>query len=226
MFARTDTPPAALPAMDWAQSCGSRRLRDIYSVPGKGTAVIARWPLARRIAAAQAACTCGSAPSMSAKPGQEVCGDSWGACSVMGTRPCWWRTDSGHGYEASMASHGSRAHACASIRSWRREQLLEHGAPALCAARAARRWRWRASTGRGQIDVSRGWAISRRRFIPAPNRASIWFRSTARPAIKRSGFANSVIPGRTTACLVLHSDGLSRRPAWKLIPAWRCAIRA
>jgi anti-sigma regulatory factor (Ser/Thr protein kinase) len=73
---------------------------DIYTVAGKGTAVLARWWLsgngwhrAQRIGAVNVS-----------KPGQEVCGDAWG-CAQTGDDLVIMVADGlGHGLEAKLAS--------------------------------------------------------------------------------------------------------------------------
>lgn len=73
---------------------------DFYSVPGKGTAILARWtgghangvpPL--RIGAVNVT-----------KQGQEVCGDAWGVEQARGASTIVVADGLGHGYEASLAS--------------------------------------------------------------------------------------------------------------------------
>lgn len=73
---------------------------DFYSVPGKGTVVLARWRgrhtesgRGLRIGAINVC-----------KPGQEVCGDSWGVEETRETSTFLMADGLGHGYEASLAS--------------------------------------------------------------------------------------------------------------------------
>jgi anti-sigma regulatory factor (Ser/Thr protein kinase) len=73
---------------------------DIYTVDGKGTAVLARWWLsgngwhaAQRIGAVNVS-----------KPGQEVCGDAWGCAQYGGDLMIMVADGLGHGLEAKLAS--------------------------------------------------------------------------------------------------------------------------
>jgi anti-sigma regulatory factor (Ser/Thr protein kinase) len=78
---------------------------DFYSVPGKGTGVLARWPAAShkpekfekfprlRVGAVN-----------TSKRGQEVCGDSWGTVQTQDTFTLLVADGLGHGPEANMAS--------------------------------------------------------------------------------------------------------------------------
>ncbi|MEO8596374.1 MAG: ATP-binding protein [Candidatus Solibacter sp.] len=80
-------------------------LCDIYSIAGRGTALLARWPEA----ASQAAKT-HPGPSLSvgavnvSKPGQEVCGDSWGMACGDSVCTLLVADGLGHGPEANRAS--------------------------------------------------------------------------------------------------------------------------
>lgn len=74
---------------------------DLYSLPGKGTAILARWSEHRtsrysgglRIGAVNVS-----------KYGQEVCGDSWGTEQTSDVSTLLVADGLGHGYEASIAS--------------------------------------------------------------------------------------------------------------------------
>jgi len=78
------------------------RESDIYTVAGKGTVVLARWwrsqngwnpATERRIGAVNVS-----------KPGEEVCGDSWGCVRADGTLVILVADGLGHGMEAKLAS--------------------------------------------------------------------------------------------------------------------------
>ena len=75
---------------------------DFYSVPGKGTAVLARWRLdpPRKTGPALLRIGAVNVP----KRGQEVCGDSWGVEQTEESSTLLVADGLGHGYEASMAS--------------------------------------------------------------------------------------------------------------------------
>jgi Stage II sporulation protein E (SpoIIE) len=78
---------------------------DFYSVSGEGTAILARWPAGRipdpletgvprlRVGAVNVC-----------KPGQDVCGDSWGIEQSGDISTILLADGLGHGYEASQAS--------------------------------------------------------------------------------------------------------------------------
>jgi anti-sigma regulatory factor (Ser/Thr protein kinase) len=78
---------------------------DFYTVPGEGTAILARWaacsPSAVENSAAQALQI--DAVSVS-KYGQEVCGDCWGVVRSGAVSTVLVADGLGHGYEASLAS--------------------------------------------------------------------------------------------------------------------------
>ncbi len=76
---------------------------DFYSVPGEGTAILARWPVATAGAKSGEPRLRVGAVNVS-KYGQEFCGDSWGI-EQSGSHSTVLMADGlGHGYEASQAS--------------------------------------------------------------------------------------------------------------------------
>jgi hypothetical protein len=78
---------------------------DFYSVPGKGTAVLARWlldPAVRPAGNVTSGLRVGVVNV--AKRGQDVCGDSWGVEQTSETSVLLVADGLGHGYEASLAS--------------------------------------------------------------------------------------------------------------------------
>jgi anti-sigma regulatory factor (Ser/Thr protein kinase) len=88
-----------------------RRLSDVsdfYSVPGKGTAVLARWRSQAPARATTAVPGIGAILEIGAvnvpKHGQEVCGDSWGVEQTNQSSTLLVADGLGHGYEASLAS--------------------------------------------------------------------------------------------------------------------------
>jgi anti-sigma regulatory factor (Ser/Thr protein kinase) len=79
---------------------------DFHSVPGKGTVILARWFSASPTGDMhdEAAPLQFGAVNV-CKPGQEVCGDAWGAEQTAETSTLLVADGLGHGYEASLASH-------------------------------------------------------------------------------------------------------------------------
>jgi anti-sigma regulatory factor (Ser/Thr protein kinase) len=77
---------------------------DFYSVPGKGTGVLARWPAAstNRVSGRIPGLRVGAVNA--SKRGQEVCGDSWGVVQTQDTFTLLVADGLGHGPEANMAS--------------------------------------------------------------------------------------------------------------------------
>jgi len=73
---------------------------DFYSVPGEGTAILARWPATR----ADGAAGLRAGAVNVCKPGQEICGDSWGIEQNGDISTVMVADGLGHGYEASQAS--------------------------------------------------------------------------------------------------------------------------
>jgi anti-sigma regulatory factor (Ser/Thr protein kinase) len=78
---------------------------DFYSVPGKGTALVARWStppptLPPALGVARLAIGSVSVP----KAGQEVCGDSWGVAQSEDSSTLMVADGLGHGIEAKQAS--------------------------------------------------------------------------------------------------------------------------
>jgi anti-sigma regulatory factor (Ser/Thr protein kinase) len=83
---------------------------DFYSVPGEGTAILARWPLQPRQPLAEARRITLGEPRLRigvvnvSKHGEEFCGDSWGVEQSRGSATVLVADGLGHGYEASQAS--------------------------------------------------------------------------------------------------------------------------
>ena len=75
---------------------------DIYTLPGKGTAVLARWWLSRN--GYKPAGTVRLGAVNVSKPGQDVCGDAWGSVRNHGDVVIVVADGLGHGTEAKMAS--------------------------------------------------------------------------------------------------------------------------
>lgn len=83
--------------------CRQSTASDIYSVSGKGTAVLARWIAPRRGLGLRPKRFETGAVNIP-KPGQVVCGDAWGAIHSNGYTSFLMADGLGHGLEASIAS--------------------------------------------------------------------------------------------------------------------------
>ncbi|HEY3824213.1 MAG TPA: ATP-binding SpoIIE family protein phosphatase [Bryobacteraceae bacterium] len=77
---------------------------DFYSVPGEGTAILARWPVANAATRISAALQLRVGAVNVSKHGEEFCGDSWGMEQTDETFTVLVADGLGHGYEASQAS--------------------------------------------------------------------------------------------------------------------------
>ncbi|MGA2880698.1 MAG: ATP-binding SpoIIE family protein phosphatase [Bryobacteraceae bacterium] len=75
---------------------------DIYTQPGKGTAVLARWWLSRNGRKPESSALLGAVNV--SKPGEEVCGDAWGSVRSNGAVVIMVADGLGHGMEARLAS--------------------------------------------------------------------------------------------------------------------------
>jgi anti-sigma regulatory factor (Ser/Thr protein kinase) len=78
---------------------------DVFSIPGKGTAILGRWRVENKSVRAPFSSSAWQVGAINIpKPGQEVCGDSWG-CVQLGHSVVVLVADGlGHGMEAKMAS--------------------------------------------------------------------------------------------------------------------------
>ena len=114
-----------------------RRLSDVsdfYSVPGKGAAVLARWCSHSRVERRRPFSRIGAVNVP--KPGQEVCGDSWGVEQTEQASTLLVADGLGHGYEASPPR--SRRCACfAQVRVLAPGALVELAHKALRSSRGA-----------------------------------------------------------------------------------------
>ncbi|MCU1329463.1 MAG: Stage sporulation protein [Bryobacterales bacterium] len=75
---------------------------DFYSLPGVGTAVLARWRAQHALPAESDRMQLGVVNLM--KPGQDVCGDSWGVEQTENLTTILVADGLGHGYDAWLAS--------------------------------------------------------------------------------------------------------------------------
>ena len=77
---------------------------DFYSVPNRGTVLLARWPSQAQDQAAPVSGRLRIGAVNVSKRGQDVCGDSWGIVQADGTSTFIMADGLGHGYEAHVAS--------------------------------------------------------------------------------------------------------------------------
>ena len=79
-------------------------ISDFYSVPAKGTAVLASWKINANGVSRESAGRLQIGAVNVNKPGQEVCGDSWGVEHAPGQTTIMVADGLGHGPEAHAAS--------------------------------------------------------------------------------------------------------------------------
>ena len=169
---------------------------DFYSVPGKGTLLLACWSPGPAAAEHPDSAPWLKIGAVSVpKRGEEVCGDSWGAEQTDEMSTILVADGLGHGYEAGLASQEA-------VRILREYadltpiQLLERVHLALRSSRGAAVAVARIDRVRGKLTFCGVGNISAQIYAEARSPASIWFRLTERRDTRPSGSANSVIPGR------------------------------
>lgn len=178
---------------------------DFYSVPGKGSAVLARWsgphtngryPL--RVGAVNIS-----------KQGEDVCGDAWGIEQTQESATVLLADGLGHGYEASIAS-------LAAVRTLHRNPgltplaLIERSHEALRSSRGA-------AVAVAKIDYVHGTV----KFSGLGNVAALIYSGaiSAQHLVSVNGTAGHTAPQfrefsypwPENGMLVMHSDGLSTR---------------
>ena len=173
---------------------------DFYSDVGRGTALLARWsaPGSNGNGNGNSAALRIGAVNVS-KPGQEVCGDSWGVEQNENECVVLVADGLGHGLEAQAASLEAvrMLHLNPNLPPG---ELLDRVHQALRSSRGAAVSVARIDRRKGSRSPLRESEMSPRKSTRARRPASILSRSMARPDTRCSGFVNSVIPGRTTAC--------------------------
>lgn len=178
---------------------------DIYTVPGKGTAVLARWK-SRTHASRPASAIQIGAVNVS-KPGEEVCGDAWGAVWNDQDLVIVLADGLGHGLEARLA-------AVEAVRQL--QQNSELGPKALMGyIHQALRSTRGAAVAVARIDAANGKLtfvgignISARIYEGAQGRQNlVSLNGTAGHQCERIQEFN--YPWPSGGLLVLHSDGLS-----------------
>jgi anti-sigma regulatory factor (Ser/Thr protein kinase) len=121
---------------------------DFYSVPGEGTAILARWPVAAPGSRASGGSRLRIGAVNVSKYGQEFCGDAWGVEQADCLVTIMLADGLGHGYEASQASMEA-------VRILRNHRDQPPGALIDLAHRALRSLRG-AAVSVARIDLSRG----------------------------------------------------------------------
>ena len=212
----TATPPPAARATAWARSRAWPTICEIYSAPGLGTAIVARFRAPEP--AASTACP-RSAPSASPMPGETVCGDDWASRETAqaphrrGGRRARPRRRSGRA--ADIAVRASSA-AC---RGFAARTIVERIHARAARRRAARRSRSRASIAAARRCASPASATSpRHRRWRRHVRHMVSHNGTAR-ARRRAHPASSTIRVPSGALVMLHSDGLAPTGTSTAIPA-------
>jgi anti-sigma regulatory factor (Ser/Thr protein kinase) len=182
---------------------------DFYSVPGKGTAILARWATtspAPQSDTRRQACLRAGAVNV-CKRGQEVCGDSWGIRQDEEFSVLLVADGLGHGYEASLASQEA-------VRMLREH----HGLPPLSLLNLSHR-ALRSSRGAAvavaRIDRTRGTVT----FAGVGNVMAQIFdgAEASQHLVSMNGTAGHQTgklrefsyPWPENGMLILHSDGLS-----------------
>jgi anti-sigma regulatory factor (Ser/Thr protein kinase) len=189
---------------------------DFYSVPSKGTVVLARWP----------SCTSGAATAKSAmlkigavnvsKRGQEVCGDSWGMVEVDGQSVFLVADGLGHGYEAHVAS--SEAVRMLYLHpTLTPKDLIERTHQALRSTRGAAVAVARIHRGRGEISFCGVGNISGHIYSSSrPCQHLVSVNGTA--GLQSQTIHEFNYEWLEDSVLVLHSDGLSSATALDSYP--------
>jgi anti-sigma regulatory factor (Ser/Thr protein kinase) len=185
---------------------------DIYTVPGKGTVVLARWwrpdhsletppggwkpATALRVGAVNVS-----------KPGEEVCGDSWGCVRADGTLVILVADGLGHGMEARLASTEAvrQLHESSNLPP---KALLTRVHEALRSSRGAAVAVAQIDSVRGKLTYAGVGNISARIYAGSQSRQNlVSMNGTAGHQCERIQEFSYSWP--ENGVLVLHSDGLS-----------------
>jgi hypothetical protein len=181
---------------------------DFYSVPGKGTAILARWrwngvtnhlrnePQWLRVGAVSVS-----------KKGQEVCGDSWGVEQDSVTTTILVADGLGHGYEAGLASREAVRMLHTNPESTP-ARLIELCHQALRSSRGAAVSVARIDRERGTLHFCGAGNVSAQIYSgAAPLQHLVSVNGTVGHQIPR--LREFSYPWPEDGMLVLHSDGLS-----------------
>ena len=189
------------------------RQSDIYTLPGRGTAVLARWWL-RQNGSKQGAIQLGAVNV--SKPGEEVCGDSWGAEWVDQELVILVADGLGHGLEARLASVEAvrQLHAAPEITP---KALLMRVHGALRSTRGAAVAIAKIDTARGKVTFAGVGNISGRIYAGSEDRHHlVSLNGTAGHQCER--IQEFSYPWPENGTLVLHSDGLATGTALSSYP--------
>ena len=179
---------------------------DFYSVPGEGTAILARWHMRQPLTHARTPSLRAGAVNVS-KHGEEFCGDSWGIEQVDCLSTILVADGLGHGYDASLAS-------LEAVRILRNHRELPPGSLVDLAHRALRSLRG-AAVSVAQLDLAR----SRITFSGLGNVMAQIYAGSGRSQhlVSVNGTAGHhaarirefSYPWPADGILVMHSDGLA-----------------
>jgi anti-sigma regulatory factor (Ser/Thr protein kinase) len=185
---------------------------DIYTQPSRGTALLARWWLSANGWRPSASIGSVNVP----KPGEEVCGDSWGAAREGAAQIILVADGLGHGLEAKVASSEA-------VRQMRENPGLSPKAMLMRVHEALRSTRG-AAVAIAQIDSDR----SKLYFAGVGNiSARIYAGSTSiQHLVSLNGTAGHQCeriqefsyPWPKDGLLIMHSDGLTSGAGLELYP--------
>jgi anti-sigma regulatory factor (Ser/Thr protein kinase) len=177
---------------------------DFYTLPGRGTVVLARWWSRPK----------GSTPNLIqlgavnvSKPGEDVCGDSWGAAWTGDDLVILVADGLGHGFEARLASLEAvrQLHSNPELPP---KALLQRIHQALRSTRGAAIAVARIDTARNKLVFAGVGNISGRIYTPSKERHNlVSLNGTAGHQCDR--IQEFSYPWPADGLLVLHSDGLT-----------------
>jgi hypothetical protein len=189
---------------------------DFYSVPGQGTAILARWPVANAGVRLCAERLRVGAVNVS-KYGEEFCGDSWAVEQTDEISTVLVADGLGHGYEASQAS-------LEAVRIFRDNRelppatLIDLAHRALKSLRGAAVSVARLDRGRGKMTFSGLGNVTGQIYSGAGlNQHLVSVNGTAGHQIAR--IREFSYPWPADGILVMHSDGLSTSTSLESRPA-------
>jgi anti-sigma regulatory factor (Ser/Thr protein kinase) len=187
---------------------------DIYTLPGRGTAVLARWW--SRPNGSKAASSIHLGAVNVSKSGEEVCGDSWGAAWINQELAILVADGLGHGLDARLAS-------VEAVRQLQEnpelgpKPLLMRIHQALRSTRGAAVAIARIDTARGKLTFAGVGNISGRIYAGSEARQSlVSLNGTAGHQCER--IQEFSYPWPADGLLLLHSDGLATGTAIESYP--------
>jgi anti-sigma regulatory factor (Ser/Thr protein kinase) len=190
---------------------------DFYSIPGQGTAILARWPVANTGVRISAEPRLRVGAVNVPKYGEEFCGDSWGVEQTDEISAVLVADGLGHGYEASQAS-------LEAVRIFRDHREKAPGILIDLAHRALKSMRG-AAVSIARLDRARG----KMTFSGLGNVAGQIYSGAgiSQHLVSVNGTAGHQIarikefgyPWPQDGILVMHSDGLSTSTSLESRPA-------